>query len=361
MSGCDALKRDPVDLNNKRLLIIKPSSLGDVVHTLPVVHAIKRLYPSCHIGWIIQKNLISLIEHDPAISEIIPISIPSTSEPGARAGSFLSAASATLRTLGTLGNLFSKNPYDWILDLHASFRSGLLGMMNPGGKRIGLAEAKEMNPRFQDILLDARSRMHAVDKNLCFAEFFGCIFRESDFRVIPSDAARQRVLQLLSKWETVGRKIIYANPATRWATKFWTIAGWAKLADELSRAGYAVVFSGAENDIPHIREITGLMNTTPIVAAGKLNLTEVTALLEKSYAYVGVDSGPMHIAAFTGTRVIALFGPTDPLKVGPYGANHVVVRREDLECLACRKRSCKNRKCLETISPEEVFEKVHLS
>lgn len=361
MSGCDVSKRDPVDLNNKRLLIIKPSSLGDVVHTLPVVHAIKRLYPSCHIGWIIQNNLAGLIEHDPAVSEIIPISIPSTSEPGARAGRFLLAASATLRTLGELGKRFSANPYDWILDLHASFRSGLLGMMNPGGKRIGLAEAKELNTRFQDILLDVRSRMHAVDKNLCFAEFFGCILRQSDFRVIPSDEARERVGELLTEWHANDGKIIYANPATRWATKFWTVEGWAKLADRLIDEGYSVVFSGGRDDVPHIQKITGMMNTTPIIAAGRLNLTEATALLEKSYAYVGVDSGPMHIAAFTGTRVIALFGPTDPRKVGPYGGHHTVLRKEDLDCLACRKRSCSNRKCLETISPEEVFEKIRRS
>jgi len=80
------------------------------------------------------------------------------------------------------------------------------------------------------------------------------------------------------------------------------------------------------------------------------------ALLARADVYVGVDSGPMHIAAFTGTPVVALFGPTDPAKVGPYGPGHRVVLREDLDCLACRRRSCEDRKCLEGITAERVFE-----
>jgi heptosyltransferase-1 len=72
--------------------------------------------------------------------------------------------------------------------------------------------------------------------------------------------------------------------------------------------------------------------------------------------YVGVDSGPMHIAAFTGTKVVALFGPTDPVRVGPYGAGHTVLRHPGLECLSCRKRSCGNRRCMEEITAETVFQ-----
>ena len=98
------------------------------------------------------------------------------------------------------------------------------------------------------------------------------------------------------------------------------------------------------------------MKQRPIIAAGRLDLAEAVALIEAADVYVGVDSGPMHIAAFAGTRVVALFGPTDPAKVGPYGEGHIVIRRTELDCLACRKRSCADRKCLEGISGPRIFE-----
>ena len=147
-----------VDLSDKRILIVKPSSLGDVVHTLPLVHAIKRCFPSCYIGWIIQEPFRAILESDPAVDEIIPISIPSTSEPGAGAWSVVRAATATVTTLRSLRTRFRDRPYDVVLDLHASFRSGLLGAANPNGVRIGFADAKELNTLFQHRKIDPGPR-----------------------------------------------------------------------------------------------------------------------------------------------------------------------------------------------------------
>lgn len=343
---------------DKRILIIKPSSLGDVVHTLPVVHAIKRCHPSCHIGWIVQKGFSAILEADPAVDEIIPIFIPSTSDPLAPRDAFLRAASATVRTVTELRRRFRSDPYHIVLDLHASFRSGLLGSTNPKGLRIGFSDAKELNTLFQHHRLTADpGKPHAVDKNLVFAEFLGCTPQPRDFRLVTGASARDRVADFL-RGAGIGEsdRVVYANPAARWHTKMWTVQAWAELADLLiRRAGATVVFSGSPEDVPHIRSITQLTRETPLVAAGRLNLSEAIALMEAANVYVGVDSGPMHIAAFTDTPVVALFGPTDPAKVGPYGAGHRVIRREGLDCLACRKRSCEDRQCLERISPEEVF------
>jgi ADP-heptose:LPS heptosyltransferase len=126
----------------------------------------------------------------------------------------------------------------------------------------------------------------------------------------------------------------------------------------LTRDGIAVIFAGSPDDVAYIAEIVERTKEPPVIAAGRLNLAAAVALLEIADAYVGVDSGPMHMAAFAGTPVVALFGPTDPAKVGPYGARHVVIRRNDLDCLACRKRSCENRKCLEGITAAEVYKAV---
>ncbi len=349
------------DLDGKRILIVKPSSLGDVVHTLPLVHALKRCARSCRIGWIVQKPFAGVLENDPDIDEIIPIFIPSTSDPNAPPGAWRRAFASTVAVLRDLRRRFRDEPYDYVLDLHASFRSGLLGLTNPGGTRIGFADAKELNPLFQRRRLTTNpDKPHAVDKNLVFADFFGCPPVREDFRIAVGREARGRAERFLEdSGVTAGSRFVYANPAARWATKYWTAEAWAELADLLiTRSDAAVVFGGAAGDAAYIDTIAARMRESAIIAAGKLTLGESTALLKLSDAYVGVDSGPMHIAAFTNTPVIALFGPTDPAKVGPYGEGHMVVRRMDLECLACRKRSCDDPKCLAGISGRDLYERM---
>jgi len=348
-----------MNLAEKRILVIKPSSLGDVVHTLPLVHAIKREYLSCYIGWVIQNGFRGIIESDPAVDEVIPIAIPSTSDPQAPHGVFFRAASATFTALKQLRTRFKQRPYDMVLDLHASFRSGLLGLANPNGFRVGFGDAKEMNTWFQNHLISTDSGSpHAVDKNLAFADFLGCKVSAEDFKVVVSSAARERVSAFLKdQGVEPADRLVYANPAARWETKFWTVQGWAALADLLAKQeGARVAFAGSPQDVAYIDSIVQQMKSEPVVAAGKLSLTEAVALIEAADVYVGVDSGPMHISAFVGTPVVALFGPTDPEKVGPYGHGHRVIRIQDLACLACRKRSCANRICLEDLKPQTVFD-----
>jgi ADP-heptose:LPS heptosyltransferase len=150
--------------------------------------------------------------------------------------------------------------------------------------------------------------------------------------------------------------LVYANPAARWESKFWRIDHWAKLADHLLAEGVRVVFGGAPGDAEHIGSITAEMSREPAIAAGRLSLSESVALLEASDVYVGVDSGPMHIAAFTDTSVVAVFGPTDPARVGPYGTGHRVLRAEGLDCLGCRKRSCDRMTCMKRVTAAAVLD-----
>ena len=225
--------------------------------------------------------------------------------------------------------------------------------------RIGFRDAKELNTLFQHRLVGNNpDNRHAVDKNVAFAEYLGCSTVPEDYRIVVDPEARKRVREFLQESGIPeGGRVVYANPAARWESKYWTEKAWAELADLLiERTGAAVVLSGSPDDASHIRTIAERMKQRPIIAAGRLNLAEAVALIEAADVYVGVDSGPMHIAAFAGTPVVALFGPTDPAKVGPYGEGHRVIRLTELDCLACRKRSCSNRICLEGISAQAVFD-----
>ncbi len=354
-------------LNNKRILIIKPSSLGDIVHTLPVAHAIKRCFPNCFIGWIAQQSFAPLLQADDSIDAVYPIQIPSTSDPQAGRGAWLKALRATVGTLQKLHKEFHQKPYDLILDLHASFRSGLLGRTNPGGRRVGFNQAKELNTFFQDHLIDIpETTEHAQDKNLLFCTYLGIKATNKDFHLCTGEEDRQALQQFLQSQQINmdTSPLIYANPAARWQTKFWPIEHWAALTDQLQKQGIPVIFGGSPQDIEYITSITRLMKTDPIIAAGRLTLPQSAALIQHASLYIGLDSGPMHIAALARTPVVALFGPTHPNKVGPYslmsldGSEHSIIRAEELDCLECRKRSCSHLSCMRRISPEMVYESV---
>lgn len=152
-----------------------------------------------------------------------------------------------------------------------------------------------------------------------------------------------------------GKPFVYSNPAARWETKFWPVEKWARLADRLIESGIQVVFGGSPKDRPYIASICELMKHRPAVSAGQLSLIASVALLKRADAYVGLDSGPMHIAAMVQTPVVALFGPTHPERVGPYGVKHVTIQAPGLDCLCCRQRTCDHLSCMKGISVDHVL------
>ncbi|MCI5146269.1 MAG: glycosyltransferase family 9 protein [Candidatus Electrothrix sp. AR3] len=341
----------------KRILIIKPSSLGDIIHTLPVVHALKRYFPGSSIGWVVQQSYAPLLVADKSIDTVYPISIPSTSDPHAGQDAWLQALKATVHTLKMLRAQFQQEPYDLILDLHASLRSGLLGRTNPGGKRIGFKDAKELNTFFQNELIAVPAEMkHAQDKNLLFCTHLQCQVREEDFYLCCGEEDNQKVKAFLARHGLNKKQVIYANPAARWQSKFWPVEHWAALADQFDAQGKSLVFGGSKQDVEYIDSIKKKMHTSPVIAAGHLSLPQSIALMQHASLYIGLDSGPMHMAALSRIPVVALFGPTHPERVGPYGVEHRIIRVEQLDCLECRKRKCSHCSCMQGISSQMVYD-----
>lgn len=350
----------PMNLNGKRILLIKQSSLGDIIHALPVAHALKRCFPTCGVGWIVEQGFAPLVAQDTAVDAVHPIHIPSTSNPDSGRLSYLQAFAATLSVLRKLRTVFHTSPYDLILDLHASFRSGLFSLMNPGGLRVGFSDARELNTLFQHHLIKIPAgTVHAADKNTLFPAFLGCQVIPEDFYLCSSPPDEERIDNFLDEAGLSAEdRFVYANPTARWQSKFWLVERWSALCDQLLAAGVQTVFGGSAHDLSYISEITGRMDGKAVVAAGRLSLTESVALMKRATVYVGLDTGPMHMAAMTGTPVVALFGPTHPERVGPYRVNHAVIRTEELDCLCCRKRVCDHLRCMQGITVATVYDKV---
>ena len=350
-------QQDSIPLAHKRILIVKQSSLGDIVHALPVAHALKRCYPSCRIGWIVEKGFAPLVERDPAVDWVHAIRIPSTSNPDSGKAAFFQALLATVQTLRQLRAKFRQAPYDLILDLHASFRSGLLSLANPGGLRIGFADARELNPLFQhERLFNIEGRVHAVEKNLIFCQRLDCEPRPEDFHLCAGqDDVRAVDAFLVEQDIDPTSPIVYVNPTARWQSKFWLAPRWAELTDRLLQSGLTPVLAGGPGDVDYINGICGQMRRRAPVAAGRLSLTASVALMHRAAVYVGLDTGPMHMAAMANIPVVALFGPTHPERVRPYGPGHIVLLADGLDCLCCRKRICAHQRCMHGITVERVL------
>ncbi len=351
-----------MNLAGKNILVIKPSSLGDIVHTLPVVHALRRSHPDCRIGWIVQQGFAGLLEQDRSIDRVYPIDIPSTSDPRAGRLAYLRAFTSTVATLRALRRIFRQERYDLILDLHASFRSGLLGLTaGRGGQRIGFAGAREGNILFQDQRIPVpEETVHAVDKNLLFCRYLGCTVADEDFYLACDEHHRAGVKRFLADRDISADDIlVYAGPTARWQTKFWPARRWAQLADTLAGEGVRLVFAGSNADRRYISSIGAMMRTPVLNTAGRLELAAAVALIRRCALYVGLDTGLMHMAAMAGRPVVALFGPTHPERVGPYGVAHRIVRARGLACLACRRRQCAGMRCMEGITVDDVMAAVH--
>jgi ADP-heptose:LPS heptosyltransferase len=179
---------------------------------------------------------------------------------------------------------------------------------------------------------------------------------EKDFSIAVTPEDKERMGSLLESLGVQPGEIqIVLNAPTRWQSKRWPQAKFAELGDLLaSRLGARIILTGGRADLALVEEIASLMLARPVVLAGKTNLKEFCCLMKQVDLMVTCDSGPMHIAAAMRTPTVALFGPTNPLRTGPYGIGHRVLQQR-MDCIPCFKRSCPENRCLREIPAEKVF------
>jgi ADP-heptose:LPS heptosyltransferase len=200
---------------------------------------------------------------------------------------------------------------------------------------------------------------HAVENYLQFARYFGCPTEEVGFPIsIPPEDERYIEGVLRQAGIKKGDLTIFVSATARWQSKFWEQGAFARLGDELIRRyGAKLIFSGLPSERGYLEGITAKMREDALVMAGRTTIKQFLALLKRSHLYVGVDSGAMHAAAAFGVPVVALFGPSNPRWIGPYGQEEGIVQIK-LSCAPCNKRDCPDKSCMLRITPEMVLEKV---
>ena len=327
------------------ICLVKLSSIGDVVHALPVAAALRRKFPGAYIAWAVQPAAADIVVGNPHLDETLVVGGSGATGPGVRHLPGLSSPQRLARALRA-------HRFDLALDMQGLLKSAWTSFLSGARHRIGYRRAGEgAFLLYTHRLVSNRADAHAVDIYLEFAKLLGAPTDPLDFTIAVSEEDRRAVDDLLGP----GDNLVALVPGARWLSKRWPAARFAELADLLAEGfGCTIVLVGDARDAPLSRQIGALARTHVLDLTGRTTLKQLAETLRRCHATISNDTGPMHISAALATPTVGIFGPTNPVRVRPYGEGHITVT-PSVSCHPCRRRECSPLKCMESITTEEVF------
>jgi 3-deoxy-D-manno-octulosonic-acid transferase/heptosyltransferase-1 len=342
-----------------KILIVKLSAIGDVLHTLPALNAIRAAYPSAHITWLVEAAAAPLVIGHSALDRII-VSQRKRWIQEFHKGRWKQAAEGVHELIRDIRD----TDYDVILDFQAHLKSGVLIALARGRRKIGFDRGMAhqehsylfLNERIAPVDMD----VHALERNLRMLAPLGIHHSDIVYRLPISPEDRAVAHRLLREAGCdASRPLICINPVAKWDTKLWRNERFALLADRLAeRYRTRPVFTGAAEDHATVRDIFSCMTSGAAVdLTGKTSLKTLAAVYEAADVLISTDTGPMHLGAAVGIPVVALFGPTAPWRTGPVGEKHHVVRA-CVSCGPCFKRECASVECMLGIGVDDVMDRV---
>lgn len=323
----------------RRILVLNRNHIGDCLLTTPMLRALKRRFPRAHLAVSVPASNLDLLVTNPHVDEIVV-----RPEIGQWTAKFRFAFQARRRGYDLILSLQEKSKfYAW-----AAFYAAL-------GRRRTVTVALD-HPRtrrwYQHRIRPLRPDQHEVFKYLDLAVVLGCPReRNPVLELEPTELARNRADHLISTYGIdPDVRFIGINPGGTKPEKRWPVERFAQAAERLSdELGLPVMIFGGPGDQARAEQIRERMQGEPIVVAGHTTLSETAALLERCRFLITGDTGPMHMAVALAVPVVALFGPTNPVKFGPFTSLKTVLRHPE-PCPAC------SAPCLHTISVEECVE-----
>lgn len=340
------------------ILIVKTSAIGDVIHTLPALWALRAHYPDAHITWVVEEAAADLLTGHPVLNRVLVASRKKWLT-DLRAGHLL----CVLRECVQFVRLLRDTRYDLVIDFQGLLKSAVWVFLAKGVRKVGFGRGMEHAEHSYLVLNEpvpaVDMNQHAIDRSLLLLKGIGVTATGIRYD-LPSSAEHASEAASLLRALGVGEqdRVVACNPMARWPTKLWEPASFAALADRLEREGVRVVFTGGPQDRSSIDDMCRLMTSRSRRLDGKTDLKTLAAIYRRAQVVVTTDSGPMHLAAAVGTAVVALFGPTAPWRTGPYGQNHIVLRA-GITCSPCFKKQCltteyEERACMKRLSVNEV-------
>ncbi len=333
------------------ILLIKPSSLGDIVMALPALSALRRNFPQAKITWLVRPEFAPLIEGHPHLDEIILFDRKSLGRAWYRP--------ASLRELASLISRLRRSRFDAVLDLQGLFRSASLAWLSGCKHRFGPIWRKELAHHFYTTAIPPRPEwVHVIDYYRKLLEAMGASDTRVEFNLPAKPQAGAAARDLLSQHSVEPTRYAAIIPGSAQVSKCWPAERFAALADRLfSDHGLAVVATGSRGESPMIERIRTLAKHPIANLAGRTSLPELVEVLRSSRLVVSNDTGPGHIAAALARPLVMMFSWSNPLRVGPYGRPECIVAR-DISSRGLAIKSRDPQHAIRHITLDEVYAKV---
>jgi len=316
--------------NIERLLIVRLSAMGDVIHTLPAVQALRAAFPQAMIGWLIEERWAELLcapgaprrgprsPQRPLVDWVHAVNLKAWPK------SIL--AVHTLQQIAKVWNDVRSAHYDVAIDLQGAIRSAVLARWSGARVVYGAAEPRESPASIWYTRQTVAHGAHVIEQNLSVVEAIAGTKLKVPCVELPHDPAAERLMdQRLA--EAGPGDLAILNPGAGWGAKRWLAERYGSVAKALADDGVRAVinYGPGEEDLARETEAASEGAAMPMTCS----LTELIALTRKAQLFVGGDTGPMHLAAALHVPVVAIFGPTDPARNGPYGTRSIVLRHPE--------------------------------
>lgn len=339
-----------------KVLILKFSALGDVVHTLPVAATLRRSLPDSHISWMVEERFQDIVQDNPDIDEVIPLRTKVW-----RKNWNAKSLREILDTVKTL----RQQKFDLVFDLHGLLKSGIIARLSGAQTRVGF-HRKNCKEKFSTLFTNRKAPymaggLHVVDRNLTLLQT--ALNKVEEKKVFPlqiPDEADKKIAEFFDKNpEMTARPVIAINPGAGFESKQWELNRFAELADRISNElECSIVLTWGPGEEFKVQQISTHMQQQSWIAP-PTSILESIALYKRMALLVSCDSGPLHLGAAVGIPTVSIFGPTDPVRNGAYGINHATVYKM-LSCSFCWKKTCPlgTKECMNQVTVDEVFQTV---
>ncbi len=301
-----------------RFLIVRLSSIGDIVHALPTAAALAQTFPQSQIDWVVEKRHAGLLAANPHLNHVIQLDTLGWRKQ--------LTSPATWHEMRTGIDDLRETPYDAALDFQGLWKSAVVAWMSSAKKRIGFA-AKDLREPSAGILysqtIPRPKQVHAVKENMALVESLGAHSEQWQFP-LPRDHQDDTYIEnQLAPFN--GGPFLIVNPGGGWRSKCWSPDNYALLIREWAGTHpESIVVTGAPSEEPVMNEILAGAGT-PSARYFPTTLIQFITLARRARLFVGGDTGPMHLAAAVGTPIVGIFGPTDPVRNGPFAADDITL------------------------------------
>jgi lipopolysaccharide heptosyltransferase I len=342
-----------------RILIVKLSSIGDVVHTLPAAALLRRSLPEAQIAWVVERRASAILKGSPILNELIEIDTRAWRKQMLSATTLDEIRARLIHLRGFEGSDGSGKSVDIAIDFQGLLKSGLVAKASGAMRRIGFetGDLREKASRFfLTEQVETSHFKHVIEKNLSLARRAAngaaatrdtaadSLSSQYDFPITVSLEDELYVEQAISER---GERFAIINPGGGWPTKLWPAHAFGQLADRLHGEHGLVSFITYGPGEERLAQAVASRSRSGAARPLASTLKQFVALARRAELFVGGDTGPLHLAAASGTPVVGIYGPTSPERNGPFNKRDITVGR-DLWCRTdCHRRSCWHWECME--------------